>query len=279
MGREFMTQKEAVKKVGASLSSASKLFCTAAWLAGHSGIFDINQLTGYGNEEFVSEMHIKPAIVTTKYKITVPSLKIAIGLDPGTPRDFSILNKSAQLSEIKAVLCAIVDGGVLHSNPYSPTDANEQDTNYSIPYLQFSNMEVSVWPSGCNIDALYVVLYNDSHTIVQYQGRNISNLMYGNNFYRSVKTRMRNTTDYSSDFNGESYDKLYSVTDTNSVTVDCRWAMMVPLVDDGKSVRGHSVQQHLDSLPTNVTSNRITYNYVGVMLYNNLAHLTPTTES
>lgn len=46
MGREFMTQIEAVEKVGGSLPSATKQFCTASWLAGHSGIFDTNSLQG-----------------------------------------------------------------------------------------------------------------------------------------------------------------------------------------------------------------------------------------
>ena len=74
MGREFMTQIEAVEKVGGSLPSATKQFCTASWLAGHSGIFDTNSLQGYEAKDFVSEMHIKPAIVTTKYEITIPEV-------------------------------------------------------------------------------------------------------------------------------------------------------------------------------------------------------------
>lgn len=32
MGREFMTQIEAVEKVGGFLPSATKQFCTASWL-------------------------------------------------------------------------------------------------------------------------------------------------------------------------------------------------------------------------------------------------------
>ena len=65
MGREFMTQIGAVKKVGSSLPAATKRFWTASWLSGHSGIFDTNSLQGYEAKDFVNEMHIKPAIVTT----------------------------------------------------------------------------------------------------------------------------------------------------------------------------------------------------------------------
>lgn len=276
MGREFMTQIEAVKKVGASLSSASKLFCTSAWLAGHSGIFDINQLTSYNNKEFVSELHIKPAIVTTKYKVKVPSFKIAFALESGTPREFTYLDKSRQLAQTKAVLCIVSnDGGMYTSNSYyTPSDGGTDSSN-GVPYLQFSNMEVTVMPNT-TVSKMYVVLYNDSNTLVQYQGRNITNLMSGNNIYRLVKVRMRNTSDYSSLFNGANYTKTASISDSNGFTKDCVWCMMVPLVDDGKSNGDYSVGQNLDSLPTNINSNRETYNYIGTISYNRLTSFKPS---
>ena len=107
MGREFMTQIEAVEKVGGSLPSATKQFCTASWLAGHSGIFDTNSLQGYEAKDFVSEMHIKPAIVTTKYEITIPEVRVSFGFESGTPQGFTHLSDSDQLSQTKAVLCAV----------------------------------------------------------------------------------------------------------------------------------------------------------------------------
>lgn len=277
MGREFMTQIEAVKKVGASLSSASKLFCTTAWLAGHSGIFDINQLTSYENKEFVSELHIKPAIVITKYKVRVPSFKIAFILESGTPYGFTYLDKSRQLVQTKAVLCIVSsDGGMYTSDSYYTPSDGGTDSSYNVPYLQFSNMEVTVMPNT-TVSKMYVVLYNDSNTIIQYQGKNITNLMSGNNIYRLVKARMRNTSDYSSLFNEANYTKTASVSDSNGFTKDCVWCMMVPLVDDGKSNGDYSVGQNLDSLPTNINSNRETYNYVGIISYNELSSFTPST--
>lgn len=277
MGREFMTQIEAVKKVGASLSSASKLFCTSAWLAGHSGIFDINQLTSYKNKEFVSELHIKPAIVITKYKVRVPSFKIAFALESGTPYGFTYLDKSQQLAQTKAVLCIVSsDGGMYTSNSYYTPSDGGTDSNYSVPYLQFSNMEVTVMPNT-TVSKMYVVLYNDSNTLVQYQGRNITNLMSGNNIYKLVKARMRNTSDYSSLFNGANYTKTASISDSNGFTENCVWCMMVPLVDDGKSNGDYSVGQNLDSLPTNINSNRETYNYIGTISYNELSSFKPST--
>lgn len=277
MGREFMTQIEAVKKVGASLSSASKLFCTSAWLAGHSGIFDINQLTSYKNKEFVSELHIKPAIVITKYKLKLPSFKIAFALESGTPYGFTCLDKSRQLAQTKAVLCVVPsDGGIYTSNSYYTPSDGGTDSSYGVPYLQFSNMEVTVMPNT-TVSKMYVVLYNDSNTLVQYQGRNITNLMSGNNIYRLVKARMRNTSDYSSLFNEANYTKTASVSDSNGFTKDCVWCMMVPLVDDGKSNGDYSVGQNLDSLPTNINSNRETYNYIGTISYNELSSFKPST--
>ena len=86
MGREFMTQIEAVEKVGGSLPSATKQFCTASWLAGHSSIFDTNSLQGYRTKDFVNEMHIKPAIVTIKYEITIPEVRVSFGFESGTPQ-------------------------------------------------------------------------------------------------------------------------------------------------------------------------------------------------
>lgn len=277
MGREFMTQIEAVKKVGASLSSASKLFCTSAWLAGHSGIFDINQLTSYENKEFVSELHIKPAIVITKYKVKVPSFKIAFALESGTPFGFTYLDKSQQLAQTKAVLCIVSsDGGMYTSDSYYTPSDGGTDSSYGVPYLQFSNMEVTVMPNT-TVSKMYVVLYNDSNTLVQYQGRNITNLMSGNNIYRLVKARMRNTSDYSSLFNGANYTKTASISDSNGFTENCVWCMMVPLVDDGKSNGDYSVGQNLDSLPTNINSNRETYNYIGTISYNELSSFKPST--
>lgn len=277
MGREFMTQIEAVKKVGASLSSASKLFCTSAWLAGHSGIFDINQLTSYENKEFVSELHIKPAIVITKYKVRVPSFKIAFALESGTPFGFTCLDKSQQLAQTKAVLCIVSsDGGTYTSDSYYTPSDGGTDSSYSVPYLQFSNMEVTVMPNT-TVSKMYVVLYNDSNTLVQYQGRNITNLMSGNNIYRLVKARMRNTSDYSSLFNEANYTKTASISDSNGFTENCVWCMMVPLVDDGKSNGDYSVGQNLDSLPTNINSNRETYNYIGTISYNELSSFKPST--
>lgn len=276
MGREFMTQIEAVKKVGASLSSASKLFCTSAWLAGHSGIFDINQLTSYENKEFVSELHIKPAIVITKYKVKVPSFKIAFALGSGTPSGFTYLDKSQQLAQTKAVLCIVSsDGGMYTSDSYYTPSDGGTDSNYGVPYLQFSNMEVTVMPNT-TVSKMYVVLYNDSNTLVQYQGRNITNLMSGNNIYKLVKARMRNTSDYSSLFNGANYTKTASISDSNGFTENCVWCMMVPLVDDGKSNGDYSVGQNLDSLPTNINSNRETYNYIGTISYNELSSFKPS---
>lgn len=277
MGREFMTQIEAVKKVGASLSSASKLFCTSAWLAGHSGIFDINQLTRYKNKEFVSELHIKPAIVITKYKVKVPSFKIAFALESGTPSGFTYLDKSQQLAQTKAVLCIVSsDGGMYTSDSYYTPSDGGTDSSYGVPYLQFSNMEVTVMPNT-TVSKMYVVLYNDSNTLVQYQGRNITNLMSGNNIYKLVKARMRNTSDYSSLFNGANYTKTASISDSNGFTENCVWCMMVPLVDDGKSNGDYSVGQNLDSLPTNINSNRETYNYIGTISYNELSSFKPST--
>ena len=277
MGREFMTQIEAVKKVGASLSSASKLFCTSAWLAGHSRIFDINQLTSYENKEFVSELHIKPAIVITKYKVKVPSFKIAFAFESGTPSRFTYLDKSQQLAQTKAVLCIVSsDGGMYTSDSYYTPSDGGTDSSYGVPYLQFSNMEVTVMPNT-TVSKMYVVLYNDSNTLVQYQGRNITNLMSGNNIYRLVKARMRNTSDYSSLFNGANYTKTASISDSNGFTENCVWCMMVPLVDDGKSNGDNSVGQNLDSLPTNINSNRETYNYIGTISYNKLSSFKPST--
>lgn len=277
MGREFMTQIEAVKKVRASLSSASKLFCTSAWLASHSRIFDINQLTGYKNKEFVSELHIKPAVVVTKYKVRVPSFKIAFALESGTPFGFTYLDKSQQLAQTKAVLCIVPSSGGIYTSDsyYTPSDGGT-DSNYSVPYLQFSNMEVTVMPNT-TVSKMYVVLYNDSSTLVQYQGRNITNLMSGNNIYKLVKARMRNTSDYFSFFNGANYTKTASISDSNGFTENCVWCMMVPLVDDGKSNGDYSVGQNLDSLPTNINSNRETYNYIGTISYNELSSFKPNT--
>lgn len=277
MGREFMTQIEAVKKVGASLSSASKLFCTSTWLAGHYGIFDINKLTSYDNKEFVSELHIKPAIVVTKYKVRVPSFSIAFALESNTPRGFTYLDKSQQLAQTKAVLCIVPsDGGIYTSDSYYTPSDGGTDPNYNVPYLQFSNMEVTVMPNT-TASKMYVILYNDSNTIIQYQGRNITNLMSGNNIYKLVKARMRNTSDYSSFFNGANYTKTASISDSGGFTENCVWCMMVPLVDDGKSNGDYSVGQNLDSLPTNVNSNRETYNYFGIISYNELRSFEPST--
>ena len=276
MGREFMTQIEAVEKVGGSLPSATKQFCTASWLAGHSGIFDTNSLQRYEAKDFVSEMHIKPAIVTTKYEITIPEVRVSFGFESGTPQGFTYLSDSDQLSQTKAVLCAVpVDGGQISSSVYTPTNGGRDD-NYGAQYMLFSGMKISV-VAGTSLAKLYIVLYNDQNTMVQYNNRSITNLMSGNNIYRLVKARMRNTSDYSSLFNGANYTKTASISDSNGFTENCVWCMMVPLVDDGKSNGDYSVGQNLDILPTNINSNRETYNYIGTISYNKLSSFKPST--
>lgn len=276
MGREFMTQIEAVEKVGGSLPSATKQFCTASWLAGHSGIFDTNSLQGYEAKNFVSEMHIKPAIVTTKYKITIPEVRVSFGFESGTPRGFTYLSDSDQLSQTKAVLCAVpVDGGQISSSVYTPTSGGTDD-NYNMQYMLFSNMKISV-VAGTSLAKLYIILYNDQNTMVQYNGMSITNLMSGNNIYRLANAIMRNTIAYNNSFNGANYTKTQGVSDSNGAVVNSVWCIMLPLIDDGKSNGDYSVGTNMSTIPTNVNSNQELYSFKGSIVYNRLSSFTPTT--
>lgn len=276
MGREFMTQIEAVGKVGGSLPSATKQFCTASWLAGHSSMFDTNSLQGYETKDFVSEMHIKPAIVTTKYEITIPTVRVSFGFESGTPRGFTYLSDSDQLSQTKAVLCAVpVDGGQISSSVYTPTNGGRDDS-YGVQYMLFSGMKIYV-VAGTSLAKLYIVLYNDQSTMVQYNNKNITNLMSGNNIYRLTNAIMRNTTAYSNMFNGANYTKTQAVGDSNGNAVNSVWCAMLPLIDDGKSNGSYSVGSNMGSLPTNVNSNQYLYNFKGTIVYNKLSSFTPTT--
>lgn len=276
MGREFMTQIKAVEKVGGSLPSATKQFCTASWLAGHSGIFDTNSLQGYEAKDFVSEMHIKPAIVTTKYEITIPEVRVSFGFESGTPRGFTYLSDSDQLSQTKAVLCAVpVDGSQISSSVYTPTNGGRDD-NYGIQYMLFSGMKISV-VAGTSLAKLYIILYNDRNTMVQYNGMNITNLMSGNNIYKLANAIMRNTSVYSNSFNGANYTKTQGVSDSNNIVANSVWCIMLPLTDDGKSNGNYSVGTNMSTTPANVNSNQELYNFKGSIIYNKLSSLTPTT--
>lgn len=276
MGREFMTQIEAVEKVGKLLPSATKQFCTASWLAGHSGIFDTNSLQGYGAKDFVSEMHIKPAIVTTKYEITIPEVRVSFGFESGTPRGFTYLSDSDQLSQTKAVLCAVpVNGGQISSSVYTPTNGGRDD-NYGAQYMLFSGMKISV-VAGTSLAKLYIILYNDQNTMVQYNGMSITNLMSGNNIYRLANAIMRNTTAYNNSFNKANYTKTQGVSDSNGAVVNSVWCIMLPLIDDGKSNGDYSVGTNMSTIPTNVNSNQELYSFKGSIVYNKLSSFTPTT--
>ena len=276
MGREFMTQIEAVKKVGGSLPSATKQFCTASWLAGHSSIFDTNSLQGYETKDFVNEMHIKPAIVTTKYEIIIPEVRVSFGFESGTPRGFTCLSDSDQLSQTKAVLCAVpVDGGQISSSVYTPTNGG-RDNNYGVQYMLFSGMKISV-VAGTSLAKLYIVLYNDQNTMIQYNNNNITNLMSGNNIYKLANAIMRNTSAYSSLFNGANYTKTQAIGDSNGNAANSVWCAMLPLTDDGKSNGSYSVGSSMEAPPTNVNSNRYIYNFKGSIIYNKLSSFTPTT--
>lgn len=276
MGREFMTQIEAVKKVGGSLPSATKQFCTASWLAGHSSMFDTNSLQGYKTENFVNEMHIKPAIVTTKYEIIIPEVRVSFGFESGTPLGFTYLSDSDQLSQTKAVLCAVpVDGGQISSSVYTPTNGGRDD-NYGVQYMLFSDMRISV-VAGTSLAKLYIVLYNDQSTMVQYNNKNITNLMSGNNIYRLDNATMRNTSAYSNSFNGANYTKTQAVGDSNGNAANSVWCAMLPLADDGKSNGSYSVGSNMDAPPTNVNSNQYLYNFRGSIIYNKLYSFTTTT--
>lgn len=276
MGREFMTQIEAVKKVGGSLPSATKQFCTDSWLAGHSSIFDIYSLQGYKIKEFVSEMHIKPAIVTTKYEITIPEVRVSFGLDSGTPQGFTTLSDSDQLSQTKAVLCAVpVNGGQISSSVYTPTDGGRDDS-YGVQYMLFSDMKIFV-VAGTSLAKLYIVLYNDQNTMVQYNNKNITNLMSGNNIYRLANAIMRNSSAYNNLFNGANYTKTQAVGDSNGNAVNSVWCAMLPLTDDGKSNGSYSVGSSMEAPPTNVNSNQQLYNFKGSIIYNKLNSFTTTT--
>lgn len=276
MGREFMTQIEAVKKVKGSLSSATKQFCTASWLAGHSSMFDTNSLRGYEAKDFVSEMHIKPSTVTTKYEIIIPEVRVSFGFDSTTPSGFTYLRDSDQLSQTKAVLCAVpVDGGQISSSVYTPTDGG-RDTNYGAQYMLFSDMKMYV-VAGTSLAKVYIVLYNDQNTMVQYNNKNITNLMSGNNIYRLSDAIMRNTTVYSNLFNGANYTKTQAVGDSNGNAVNSVWCAMLPLTDDGKSNGSYSVGSNMEMPPTNVRSNWYLYNFKGTIVYNRLSLFTPTT--
>lgn len=276
MKGEFMTQIEAVKKVGGSLPSATKQFCTASWLAGHSSIFDTSSLQGYKTKDFVSEMHIKPAAVTTKYEITIPEVRVSFGLDSGTPQGFTCLSDSDQLSQTKAVLCAVpVDGGQISSSVYTPTNGG-RDNDYSALYMLFSGMKIYV-AAGTSLSKLYIVLYNDQNTMVQYNNKNITNLMSGNNIYRLANASMRNTSVYNNSFNGANYTKTQAVGDSNGNATNSVWCAMLPLADDGKSNGSYSVGSSMDAPPTNVNSNQHLYNFKGSIVYNKLRSFTPTT--
>lgn len=276
MGREFMTQIEAVKKVGGSLPSATKRFCTASWLAGHSSIFNINSLQKYEAKDFVSGMHIKPAIVTTKYEITIPEVRVSFGFESGTPRGFTCLSDSDQLSQTKAVLCAVpIDGGQISSSVYTPTNGGRDD-NYGVQYMLFSGMKIYV-VAGTSLAKLYIVLYNDQNTMVQYNNNNITNLMSGNNIYRLANAIMRNTSAYSNLFNGANYTKTQAVGDSNGNAINSVWCAMLPLADDGKSNGSYSVGSSMDAPPTNVNSNRQLYNFKGSIIYNKLGSFTAIT--
>lgn len=276
MGREFMTQIEAVKKVGGSLPSATKRFCTASWLAGRSSIFDTNSLQGYETKDFVNEMHIKPAIVTTKYEITIPEVRVSFGFESGTPQGFTHLSDSDQLSQTKAVLCAVpVDGGQISSSVYTPTNGGRDDS-YGVQYMLFSGMKVSV-VAGTSLAKLYIILYNDQNTMVQYNNKNITNLMSGNNIYKLANAIMKNSSAYSNSFNGANYTKTQAVGDSNGSAVNSVWCAMIPLTDDGKSNGSYSVGLSMDILPTNIHSNRQLYSFKGSIIYNKLGSFTPTT--
>lgn len=276
MGREFMTQIEAVEKVGGSLPSATKRFCTASWLAGHSGIFDTNSLRGYETKDFVSEMDIKPAIVTTKYKITIPEVRVSFAFESGTPSRFTYLSDSDQLSQTKAVLCAVpVDGGIYTSSIYTPTNGGRDD-NYGIQYMLFSGMKISV-VAGTSLAKLYIILYNDQNTMVRYNGMNITNLMSGNNIYKLANAIMRNTSAYGNSFNGANYTKSQGVSDSNNIVANSVWCIMLPLTDDGRSNGNYSVGTNMSTTPANVNSNQELYNFKGSIVYNKLSSFTPTT--
>lgn len=276
MGREFMTQIKAVEKVGGFLPSATKRFCTASWLTGRSGIFDTNSLQGYKAKDFVCEMHIKPAIVTSKYEITIPEVRVSFGLESGTPQGFTCLSSSDQLSQTKAVLCAVpVDGGQISSSVYTPTNGGRDD-HYGTQYMLFSDMKIYV-VAGTSLAKLYIVLYNDQNTMVQYNNKSITNLMSGNNIYKLDNAIMRNTSAYSNLFNGANYTKTQAVGDSNGNAANSVWCAMLPLADDGKSNGSYSVGSNMEAPPTNVNSNQQMYNFKGSIIYNKLSSFTSTT--
>ena len=221
-------------------------------------------------------MHIKPAIVTTKYEITIPEVRVSFGFESGTPQGFTCLSDSDQLSQTKAVLCAVpVDGGQISSSVYTPTNGGRDD-NYGAQYMLFSGMKISV-VAGTSLAKLYIVLYNDQNTMVQYNNKSITNLMSGNNIYKLTNAIMRNSSAYSSLFNGANYTKTQAVGDSNGNAVNSVWCAMLPLTDDGKSNGSYSVGSNMDAPPTNVNSNRQLYNFKGTIIYNKLSSFTPTT--
>lgn len=224
----------------------------------------------------MNEMHIKPAIVTTKYKITIPEVRVSFGFEGGTPQEFTYLSDSDQLSQTKAVLCAVpVDGGQISSSVYTPTNGGRDD-NYSAQYMLFSDMEIYV-VAGTSLAKLYIVLYNDQNTMVQYNNKNITNLMSGNNIYKLTNAIMRNSSAYSNSFNGANYTKTQAVGDSNGNAVNSVWCAMLPLTDDGKSNGSYSVGSSMDAPPTNVKSNQYLYNFKGSIIYNKLSSFTATT--
>ena len=142
--------------------------------------------------------------------------------------------------------------------------------------MLFSGMKISVVAST-SLARLYIVLYNDQNTMVQYNNKSITNLMSGNNIYKLANAIMRNSSVYSSLFNGANYTKTQAIGDSNGNATNSVWCAMLPLTDDGKSNGSYSVGSSMGTPPTNVNSNQQLYNFKGSIVYNKLSSFTPTT--
>lgn len=137
-------------------------------------------------------------------------------------------------------------------------------------------MKISV-VAGTSLARLYIVLYNDQNTMVQYNNKSITNLMSGNNIYKLANAIMRNSSVYSNLFNGANYTKTQAIGDSNGNAANSVWCAMLPLTDDGKSNGSYSVGSSMEAPPTNVNFNQQLYNFKGSIVYNKLGSFTTTT--
>ena len=262
MSKEYLTQKEALTKVGKTGTGVN--YTTRQWLISN-GNFDTTRLTDYQIGQFVVDDDIIKKTVATRYTVTFSEINIKINLNYA-PSDISVISQSDQISKIKGCLLVQSSAGYEEGDAFSPVASSysnfgSSDT-YSGTIIAFKNIttkvtEKATWAS------VSLILWNDSNTTVTgYHGADLPNLAT-NNWYDMPFGMIRASFPSSASLGSSSktpYLKTYAMTDSNGKCVNAKWVMRIPLIDNNNNSFDLNVGTNLDSLPASISSN-YTFNY------------------